>query len=138
MSRWFVQIDARFASVWPKAVEEAVAERLDRLGLLFDRDNGVQGDPGPILCATMVIEAADADAAAGRGWDIYSDALAAAGAEGYAHERTVTTPMAELERQRDESRRRMAEWMARVDAGEELPRYDNLVIGTDRRRTERS
>lgn len=98
MTRWFVQVEARFASVWPEEVEDAVAERLERDGLLFDRDNGVQGDPGPILCATLVIEAEDAEAAAKRGWGVYGEALDAAGAAGYSHERTVTEPMAEVER----------------------------------------
>ena len=31
----------------------------------------------------------------------------------------------------------MDEWRARVAAGDESPLRDNLIIGTDRRRTER-
>ena len=107
MTRWFVHLEARFRSVWPPAVEEAVAERLDRAGLLFDRDNGVQGDPGPMLCAHLVIEAADAEGAGAAGWQVYQEALAAAGAEGYARERTVTVPMADIERRDAEARARM-------------------------------
>lgn len=138
MTRWFVQIEARFASVWPYSVEVAVAERLDRLGLLAygDRDNGILGDPGPILCATLVIEAADAEAAAEVGWRAYSDVLDASGAVGYAHEGTVTRSMAEMERRLEESCATMDEWLAWVDAGENLP--DHLIVGRDSRRTESS
>jgi hypothetical protein len=105
VTRWFVQLEARFRSVWPLAVEEAVAERLDRAGRLLE--NGVHGDPGPILCAHLVIEGADAEAAAASGWGIYRQALDAAGAEDYAQERTVTVPMAEVESGQAEARTRM-------------------------------
>jgi hypothetical protein len=129
VSRWFVQIEARFASVWPFAVEEAVAERLDRAGVLRDRDNGVQGDPGPILCASLVIEAEDADAAATSGWAVYAEALDAAVAAGYVNERTVTMPMAEVERRHEEMRSRVAAWESRGEAqGDWLVLRDELRL----------
>ena len=136
MSRWFVQLEARFRSVWPLAVEEGAAERLDRAGLLFDRDNGVQGDPGPTLCAHLVIEAADADQAAASGWDVYRAALDAAGAEGYAHQRTVTRPMADVEREFDELRARAAAWSAGAAPGAEPEAHVRVMLRDDLRRTE--
>jgi hypothetical protein len=137
VSRWFVQLEARFGSVWPLAVEEAVAERLDRAGLLYDRDNGVQGDPGPMLCAHLVIEAADGDEAAASGWDAYREALDAAGAEGYSHLRTVTRPMAEVERRHAEARASMAAWSASAGPADDLQASDRVVFRDELRRTER-
>lgn len=136
MTRWFVQIDARFASVWPPAVEEAVAERLDRAGLLAygDRDNSVLGDPGPILCATLVIEAAGADAAAAAGWRAYSEALDAAGAEGYRRGRTVAKPMADVERESEELRAWAAQRSASLLPGDGL--HDWLELREDVRPTD--
>jgi hypothetical protein len=106
VSRWLVQLEARFAKVWTEAVEEQVAEHLDRAGVLFDRDNGVQGDPGPILCATLVIEAADAETAGAAGWEMYREALAVAAVDDgdYRLERTVTRSMDDVERRFAEMR----------------------------------
>jgi hypothetical protein len=128
VTRWFVQLDARFRSVWPLAVEEAVAELLDQAGLLFDRDNGVQGDPGPILCAHLVIEAVDAEEAAASGWRIYEVALDAAGAEGYTRERTVTVPMADVERRAAEARARMDAALGGADAKGASQAFDLTVL----------
>jgi hypothetical protein len=136
VTRWFVQLEARFASVWHQPVEQAVVERLDRAGLLYDRDNGVQGDPGPILCATLVIEAADADAAAASGWEVYREALDAAGAEGYVHQRTVTVAMADVERRREEEHARMEAWMSEIEPGAEPRASDGVFLRDDLRRTE--
>jgi hypothetical protein len=132
VTRWFVQIEARFAQVWPLSVEEAVAERLDRADLLYgDRETAVLGDPGPILCVSLVVDATDADEAAASGWVAYSEALAAAGAEGYVNQRTVTKPLAELER-------RQAETRPQLDASlPDVTGRDWLVLRDDGRRTER-
>jgi hypothetical protein len=132
VSRWFVQIEARFASVWPFVVEEAVAERLDRAGLLYgDRDNGVQGDPGPVMCASLVIEAADADEAGASGWLAYSEALDAAGAEGYSNERTVTMLMADVERRHAEMEAQVRAWTSGAEV-----EGDYVVLRDDLGRTD--
>ena len=80
------------------------------------------------------MEAAEGDEAAAAGWRAYHDALEAAGAEGYVHERTVTVAMAEIERRQEEARAWFEAHVPRFEPGDEPQAFDHVVLRDDLRR----
>lgn len=69
-------------------------------------------------------------------WQAYSGALEAAGAEGYVNERTVTRPMAEVERRREEAEARMKAWMSQMELGDESQAFVDVLFRDASGRTE--
>jgi hypothetical protein len=93
--RWFVQIDARLAHVHELRVEDTVEQHLLEVGAIQPDTNGVQGDPGPRICAGITVDADDADSAALRAGELLTEALehAGVGTDAYVLEVGPTVPL---------------------------------------------
>ena len=77
--RWYVQVEARFAHAHELRVEEAVEQHLLEVEAIQPDTNGVQGDPGPRICACVTVDADDADSAAVIAGELLTEALERAG-----------------------------------------------------------